>query len=72
MVRAVRSLFASVFSILLAVSPVMAQQPQNPDPAAATTPQKLTKEQKKKMGRALKELDAQYKQWLSEDVIYII
>src|ERR1700719_2837267 len=72
MVRVVRSLFASVFSILIAVSPVMAQQPQNPDPAAATTPQKLTKEQKKKMGRALKELDAQYKQWLSEDVIYII
>ncbi len=61
MVRAVRSLFASVFSILIAVSPVMAQQPQNSDPAAATTPQKLTKEQKKKMGRALKELDAQYK-----------
>jgi GWxTD domain-containing protein len=72
MARVVRSLFASVFSILIAVSPVMAQQPQNPDPAAATTPQKLTKEQKKKMGRALKELDAQYKQWLSEDVIYII
>src|SRR6266853_1381952 len=72
MVRVVRSLFASGFSILIAVSPVMAQQPRNPDPAAATTPQKLTKEQKKKMGRALKELDAQYKQWLSEDVIYII
>ena len=72
MVRVVRSLFASVFSILIAVSPMLAQQPQNPDPAAATTPQKLTKEQKKKMGRALKELDAQYKQWLSEDVIYII
>src|SRR5229473_2279717 len=72
MVRVVRSLFASVFSILIAVAPVMAQQPQNPDPAAATTPQKLSKEQKKKMGRALKELDAQYKQWLSEDVIYII
>src|SRR6267378_2885851 len=72
MVRVVRSLFASVFSILMAVSPVMAQQPQNPDPDAASTPQKLTKEQKKKMGRALKELDAQYKQWLSEDVVYII
>jgi len=51
---------------------MMAQQAQTPDPAAASTPQKLTKEQKKKMGRALKELDAQYKQWLSEDVIYII
>jgi len=72
MVRVVRSLSAAVFSILIAVSPALAQQPQNPDPAAATTPQKLTKEQKKKMGRALKELDAQYKQWLSEDVIYII
>src|SRR6266404_2345477 len=78
MARVVRSLFASAFSVLIAVSPVMAQQAQNPAPAAAstpqnpTTPQKLTKEQKKKMGRALKELDAQYKQWLSEDVVYII
>ena len=72
MVRVIRSLFASVFSILIAVSPMLAQQAQTPDPAAASTPQKLTKEQKKKMGRALKELDAQYKQWLSEDVIYII
>jgi GWxTD domain-containing protein len=60
----------------MVVSPAVAQQAQSPaqspDPAAATTPQKLTKEQKKKMGRALKELDAQYKQWLSEDVVYII
>src|SRR5712671_785066 len=72
MARVVRTLFASVFSVLIAVSPVIAQQAQNPDPAVATTPQKLTKEQKKKMGRALKELDAQYKQWLGEDVIYII
>src|ERR1700745_504723 len=72
MARVVRSLFAAAFSVLIAVSPVMAQQAQNPDPIAATTPQKLTKEQKKKMGRALKELDAQYKQWLSEDVVYII
>jgi len=76
MARVVRTLFASLFSISIAVSPLLAQQEQNPaqspDPAAATTPQKLTKEQKKKMGRALKELDAQYKQWLSEDVVYII
>jgi GWxTD domain-containing protein len=76
MARVVRTLFASLFSISIALSPVLAQQAQNPaqspDPAAATTPQKLTKEQKKKMGRALKELDAQYKQWLSEDVVYII
>jgi len=72
MARVVRSLFASVFSILIAVSPVIAQQAQTSDPGTPTTPQKLTKEQKKKMGRALKELDAQYKQWLSEDVVYII
>src|SRR6267143_5222659 len=74
MAGVVRNLFASAFSILIAVSPGMAQQAQNPDPAATatTTPQKLCKEQKKKMGRALKELDAQYKQWLSEDVVYII
>jgi GWxTD domain-containing protein len=76
MARVVRTLFASLFSISIAVSPALGQQAQNPaqipDPAAASTPQKLTKEQKKKMGRALKELDAQYKQWLSEDVVYII
>src|SRR5256714_5028505 len=71
MVRVVRSLFTSAFSILFAVSPIMAQQ-EAPAPATSTAPQKLTKEQKKKMGRALKELDAQYKQWLNEDVVYII
>jgi GWxTD domain-containing protein len=72
MARVVRTLFAFAFSILIALSPVLAQQAQNSDPASPPTPQKLTKEQKKKMGRALKELDAQYKQWLSEDVVYII
>jgi GWxTD domain-containing protein len=72
MARVVRTLFAFAFSILIALSPVLAQQVQNPDPASPPTAQKLTKEQKKKMGRALKELDAQYKQWLSEDVVYII
>src|SRR6201981_1065758 len=76
MARVVRTLFASLFSISIAVSPPFAQQAKNPaqspDPAAASTPQRLTKEQKKKMGRALKELDAQYKQWLQEDVVYII
>src|SRR5260221_6298929 len=71
MARVVQSLVASVFSVLISMSPVVAQQ-KSPETAAAATPQKLTKEQKKKMGRALKELDAQYKQWLSEDVVYII
>ena len=68
MARVVRALLASAFSILIALTPVVAQQ-EAPDPAAR---QKLTKEQKKKMGKALKELDAQYKQWLNEDVVYII
>jgi len=50
--------------------PISAQQAQAPaDPPA---PQKLTKEQKKKMGKALKELDRRYKEWLNEDVVYII
>src|SRR5437016_222323 len=71
MARVVRSLFASVFSVMISTSPVMAQK-EAQDPVTYTTPQKLTKEQKKKMGRALKELDAQYKQWLNEDVVYII
>ncbi len=34
--------------------------------------QKLDKEQKKKLKKTLKELDTPYKQWLNEDVIYII
>ena len=73
MARVVRTLFAAAFSILLSLPLAMAQQVQQaPDPHDPPAPQKLTKEQKKKMGRALKELDAQYKQWLNEDVVYII
>ena len=73
MARAVRSLFASVFSMIISLAPVVAQQEApSTNPATSTSPQKLSKEQKKKMGRALKELDAQYKQWLNEDVVYII
>jgi GWxTD domain-containing protein len=75
MARVVRSLFASAFSILICVAATTAQQEakdQAPVPATSVGPQKLTKEQKKKMGRALKELDSQYKQWLNEDVVYII
>src|SRR5439155_206221 len=53
------------------VSAQQAQAPAN-GPVAAPGPQKLTKEQKRKQGRALKELDRQYKEWLNEDVIYII
>jgi len=42
------------------------------DPNAPPAPQKLDKERKRKMKKTLKELDTQYKQWLNEDVIYII
>jgi GWxTD domain-containing protein len=74
MSRVIRTLISGVFAVSISLPPVSAQQAQAPanDPTAAPGPQKLTKEQKKKMGRALKELDKQYKEWLSEDVIYII
>ena len=71
MSRVVRVLFAGVFSFVIAIPPVPAQQEaqgENPLPA----PQKLDKEHKKKLKRAEKELEGPYKQWLSEDVIYII
>src|SRR5882757_6810061 len=74
MSRVVRALFASLFSLSITIPPVNAQseakQPQ--DPAAAPVQQKLDKEQKRKLKKTLKELDTPYKQWLSEDVVYII
>src|SRR5437879_1036519 len=70
MSRVARTLLASAFSIFIALPSSGAQQ--GPDPAAAPTPQKLTKDTKKKMRRTLKELDSSYRQWLSEDVTYII
>ena len=71
MSRVVRVLFAGLFSFVIAIPPVPAQQEaqgENPLPA----PQKLDREHKKKLKRAEKELEGPYKQWLSEDVIYII
>src|SRR6202521_1630599 len=70
MSRVARTLWASAFSLFIVLPSIFAQQ--GPDPAAAPTPQKLTKETKKKMKRTLKELDSSYRQWLSEDVTYII
>ncbi len=70
MSRVVRTLFISIFSFAIAIPPVLAQQGQ--DPATPPAPQKLTKETKKKMKRTLKELDSAYRQWLTEDVAYII
>lgn len=69
MSRVARALAAFLLSSILTTLPVPAQQEQSPDTSA---PQKLTKAQKRKMKNAYKELDDQYKQWLNEDVVYII
>src|SRR5467141_1378713 len=70
MSRVVRTLFVSIFSIAIAIPAVSAQQSQ--DTGAPPAPQKLNKETKRKMRKSLKELDSPYKQWLTEDVTYII
>src|SRR5215470_10559141 len=70
MPRVVRTLIVSLFSLAIALPPVNGQQAQ--DPTAPSGPQKLDKEQKKKIRKTFKELDNAYKQWLTEDVIYII
>jgi GWxTD domain-containing protein len=73
MVRVARTLFTSLSLLTLAMPVVRAQQeqpaPQQQDPTAH---QNLDKAQKKKIRKTLKELDTPYKQWLNEDVIYII
>src|SRR5713226_4621005 len=70
MPRVARVLFVSLFSLAITIPPVLAQQPQDQD--ASTAPKKMDKEHKKKLKKSLKELEGPYKQWLSEDVIYII
>src|SRR6267154_361662 len=70
MPRVVRTLFVSIFLMAIAIPSVSAEQAQ--DPGTPPLPQKLDKEAKRKMKRTLKELDSAYRQWLSEDVTYII
>src|SRR5580658_5932751 len=74
MPRVIRTLIATAFSFAIFIPGVRAQQAQ--DPLNPPPPQTLTKEQRKeqkqKARKTLKELDSQYKQWLNEDVIYII
>jgi len=77
MPRVIRTLIATAFSFVILIPGLPAQQvPQAQDPANPPPPQTLTKEQRKvqkdKARKTLKELDSQYKQWLNEDVIYII
>jgi GWxTD domain-containing protein len=67
--------FAAVSTSLVFLAlPVSSQQAQDPNAPGMDIPQnqKLTKEQKQKMKKTLKELDTPYKTWLNEDVIYII
>jgi GWxTD domain-containing protein len=73
MLRVARTLFTSLSLLTLAMPVMRAQQeqpaPQQQDPTAH---QNLDKAQKKKIRKTLKELDTPYKQWLNEDVVYII
>ncbi|MGC2528258.1 MAG: GWxTD domain-containing protein [Candidatus Acidiferrum sp.] len=74
MPRVIRALIAAAFSFAIFVPALLAQDAQDPNNPAP--PQTLSKEQKKqqkqKARKTLKELDDQYKQWLNEDVVYII
>jgi GWxTD domain-containing protein len=70
MLRAARASVLSFLSLAILVPPLLAQDAR--DPNAPPAPQKLDKEHKRKMKKTLKELDTPYKQWLSEDAVYII
>jgi len=70
MPRVVRTLFVSIFLMVIAIPSVSAEPAQ--DPGTPPVPQKLDKDAKRKMKRTLKELDSAYRQWLTEDVTYII
>jgi GWxTD domain-containing protein len=77
MPRVIRALIATAFSFAILIPPVSGHQSQQAqDPSNPPPPQTLTKEQRKeqkqKARKTLKELDSQYRQWLNEDVIYII
>jgi GWxTD domain-containing protein len=75
MSRVVKTLLASIFSLTIAIPLGFAQQGQDQqgqDPNALPAPKKLDKDTKRKMKRTLKELDSSYRQWLTEDVTYII
>jgi GWxTD domain-containing protein len=69
-----RKVTAGLTAYVLLLLPVAGQQAQAPDPNPPAIPQnqKLTKDQKQKMKKTLKELDNSFKTWLNEDVVYII
>jgi len=70
MLWAARTTVFSFLSFAVLAPALLAQDARDPNPPP--TPQKLDKEQKRKLKKTLKELDTPYKQWLNEDVVYII
>ena len=68
-----RKLSAAIAFSLLGL-PLGAQQSQAPGATPPPVPQnhKMTKQQKQKIKKTLKELDTPYRTWLEEDVVYII
>src|SRR5438270_10140765 len=69
MSRVVHTVIASLFSLTLTFPPIGTQAQESNAPPV---PQKMDKEQKRKIKKTLKELETPYKQWLNEDVVYII
>ena len=65
-------LSASAAAFALLTLPLAAQQSQDPGATPPPQNQKLSKDQKQKIKKTLKELDSPYRTWLNEDVIYII
>jgi GWxTD domain-containing protein len=75
MAKILRSISICAIALLTCGISVYAQgeAPPPADPNAPPEQKKpLTKEQKQKIKRTLKELDTPYKIWLNEDVVYII
>src|SRR5216684_2066062 len=70
MLRAARASVLSFLALAIAAPPLLAQDARDPNPPPA--PQKPDKEQRRKIKKTLKELETPYKQWLNEDVVYII
>src|ERR1700756_302752 len=72
MLRVARTIILSLSFLSLAIAAPRLMAQDAADPKAPPVPQKLDKEQKRKIKHSLKELDFAYRQWLNEDVVYII
>jgi len=70
MSRVVRTLFVSIFLMAISIPSVSAEPGRIRE--LLQYPKSWTRKAKRKMKRTLKELDSAYRQWLTEDVTYII